>query len=102
LVAYPADKEAHRVADLIEFNYLREHSAFWFDENKKFHIDFEKMASVTRKMLEDIIDVQLSKSPETAKKYIDRWTEWSDISKYIADFKINLGVKPYIDIVTYF
>ena len=102
LVAFPADREAHRVADLIEFNYLHENKAFYFDDDKKFHIDFEQTPKVARKMLEDIIDVQLSKSPQKAKEYIDRWTFWSDISKYIAEFKINLGVKPYIDIVSEF
>lgn len=102
LIAFPADREAHRVADLIEFNYLHENGAFYFDENKKFHIDFEKTPKVARRMLEDIIDVQLSKSPEKAKEYIDKWTFWSDISKFIAEFKINLGVKPYIDIIAKF
>lgn len=102
LIAFPADREAHRVADLIEFNYLYGNGAFSFDENKKIHIDFEKTAKVTRKMLEDIIDVQLSKAPEKAKEYIDKWTSWGEINQYIADFKIKLGVKPYIDIVTKF
>ena len=100
--AFPADMEAHRVADLIEYNYLLEHKAFWFDEEIKLHVDFAKMQTVSRKMLEDIIDVQLSKSPEKAKEYIDKWTSWGEINQYIADFKIKLGVKPYIDIVTKF
>ena len=102
MTAYPADKEAHRMADLIEFNYLYDYGAFWFDDDKKLHVDFEKIQSGSRKMLKDIIDVQLSKSPETAKAYIDKWTSWSDISKYIADFKIKLGVRPYVDIITKF
>ncbi len=100
--AFPADMEAHRVADLIEYNYLLEHKAFWFDEEIKLHVDFAKMQTVSRQMLEDIIDVQLSKSPEKAKEYIDKWTSWGEINQYIADFKIKLGVKPYIDIVTKF
>ena len=100
--AFPADREAHRMADLIEFNYLYAHKAFWFDEEIKLHVDFAKMQTVSRKMLEDIIDVQLSKSPEKAKEYIDKWTAWGEINQYIADFKIKLGVKPYIDIVTKF
>lgn len=100
--AFPADMEAHRVADLIEYNYLLEHKAFWFDEEIKLHVDFEKIQTVSRKMLEDIIDVQLSKAPEKAKEYIDKWTSWGEINQYIADFKIKLGVKPYIDIVTKF
>lgn len=102
LLAFPEDKEAHRVADLIEHNYLRSYGAFHFDDEHKLHIDFAKMQSGTKKMLEDIITVQLSKSPEIAEEYINKWTYWDDTSKYISDFKQKLGVRPYIDIVTYF
>jgi hypothetical protein len=102
LTAYPADGEAHRVADLIEYNYLLHFGAIYFDADKKIHIDFEKMPVVCRQLLGDIITVQLSKSPDYAKAFIDRWTEWGDMSRYIADFKIRLGVRPYIELVTYF
>ncbi len=102
MTAYPEDKEAHRVADLIEFNYLHDHKAFSFDEDKKLHIDFAAMEKVTRLLLEDIIKVQLSKSPEYAKEFVDKWTQWGDILKYISEYKRSLGVKPYIEIVSSF
>ena len=102
MTAYPASGEAHRVADLIEYNYLTAHKAIYFDKNKKLHINFEKMPQVCRVMLEDIINVQLSKSPEYAKEYVEKWGEWSELSQYISDFKLKLGVKPYIELVTHF
>lgn len=102
MVAFPEDREAHRVADLIEYNYLHDHGAFYFDENKKLHIDFEKMKEVCKQLLADTIKVQLSKSPETAKKFIDKWSAWGQMQQYIADFKKNLGVRPYIEIVSSF
>ncbi len=102
MTAYPSSGEAHRVADLIEYNYLTAHKAIYFDKNKKLHLDFAKMPQVCRTMLEDIISVQLSKSPEYAKAYIEKWTDWSEISQYVADFKLKLGVKPYIELVTHF
>ena len=102
MTAYPSSGEAHRVADLIEYNYLTAHNAIYFDKNKKLHIDFAKMPQVCRAMLEDIISIQLSKSPEYAKAYIEKWTDWSEISQYVADFKLKLGVKPYIELVTHF
>lgn len=100
--AYPQDREAHRMADLIEYNYLREYGAFWFDDSKKLHVDFEKIKSASRSLLEKIIEVQLSKSPEFAKQFVDHWTEWGEMLQYIADFKQSLGLRPYIDIVTFF
>ena len=75
MTAYPSSGEAHRVADLIEYNYLTAHNAIYFDKNKKLHIDFAKMPQVCRAMLEDIISIQLSKSPEYAKAYIEKWTD---------------------------
>ena len=100
--AYPEDREAHRMADLIEYNYLREYGAFWFDDKKQLHVDFEKMKSGSRSLLEKVIEVQLSKSPEFAKKFVDRWTEWGEMLQYISNFKQSLGIRPYIDIVSYF
>ena len=100
--AYPNDMEAHRVADLIEYNYLHDYGAFRFDSNKKLHIDFEKMKSGCRSLLEKVIEVQLSKSPEFAKKFVDRWTSWGEMLQYISDFKQSLGIRPYIDIISFF
>lgn len=102
LTIFPQENSAHRVADLIEYNYLTELNAIYFDENKLLHINFDIMPQACKKILEDIIKVQLSKSPQYAKDYINRWTKWSEMSKYISDFKQNLGIKPYIDVVTYF
>lgn len=102
MIAFPADKEAHRVADLIEYNYLHDNQAFYFDEDKKLHIDFEKMKTVCKQLLAEVIKVQLSKSPEIAKKFIDKWSNWGEMQQYIADFKKNLGVRPYIEIVSSF
>lgn len=102
MTAYPASGEAHRVADLIEYNYLLAHKAIYFDENKKLHIDFEQMPKVCRRMLEDIINVQLSKSPECAKAYVEKWNSWGELAQYVADFKLKLGVKPYIKLITHF
>ena len=102
MTSFPADKEAHRMADLIEYNYLYEHKAFYFDEDKKLHIDFEKMPEVCRMLLKDVIEVQLSKSPEFAAKFIDRWSTWGKMQQYLSEFKKNLGVKPYIEIVSTF
>lgn len=102
LLAYPADREAHRMADMIEFNYLHDHGAFSFNQDKKLEIDFDKMKQMTRLLLEDIIKVQLSKSPEYAKEFIDKWTIWSETQEYIAEFKQSLGVKPYIEIMAHF
>lgn len=91
-------KEAHRVADLIQFSYLLQHGAVSFDESKKLHIDFDRFHSVMEDLLQETIEVQLSKSSEKAKQFIDKYTEWTELCQYIADVQQKLGLKNYIEI----
>lgn len=94
--------ESHRVGDLIHFNYLLEHGAISINADRKIEIDFEKMPVVVNKLLEETIEVQLSRSPEKAKAWIDRYTKWEDLHKYIAETLQSLGVKNYIEIEAHF
>ncbi len=102
LRAEPVFANPHRVADLIHFNYLMENNVIWFDDDNKLHIEFEKISSSMYNLLEETIALQLSKSSEKAKDFIERWAYWSDISDYIAKIQQELGIKPYIKIVTNF
>ena len=102
LTAQPQYAQAHRMADLIEFNYLLENRVISFDKNNKLHINFEDFASVMDKLLAETIAVQLSKSSTKAKEFIDRYTNWSETSAHIASEIQKLGVKPYKEIRTHF
>ena len=102
LSAEPVLSKPHRVADLIEFNYLKAHGVIFFDAENKLHIDFEKITPVMRRLLEETIEIQLSKSATKAKEFIDKWSKWSEISAFIAQTQKKLGVKPYIRIITKF
>lgn len=102
LSAEPVLSKPHRVADLIEFNYLKAHGVISFDAENKLHIDFEKITPVMRRLLEETIEIQLSKSAAKAKEFIDKWSKWSEISAFIAQTQKKLGVKPYIRIITKF
>lgn len=94
--------EAHRVGELIHFNFLHDHKAFWFDESHKVHIDFDKFHDVVYQMLQETIAVQLSKSSAKAKEFIDKYTTWGETSQYIARIQKELGVKNYIWIESHF
>lgn len=102
LRAEPNPSLPHRVADLIQFNYLLEHGAISFDDNGKLQLDFNKFSAVMLKLLEETISVQLSKSAETAKAFIDKYAGWGEHSKRIAAVQAELGNKPYKRIKTYF
>lgn len=102
LRARPIFSQPHRMASLIEFNYLFENKVIWFDSNKKLHIDFDLIGMVVYRLLEETIRVQLSKSADNAKAFINRWAVWGEWSRHIADVQQELGVKPYIKIITNF
>ena len=102
LRAKPVFSSPHRIAELIQFNYLIENDGIFFDDNKKLHINFDKISVIMYKLLEETIEIQLSKSVTKAKEFVDRWGYWGEFSEYIANVQQSLGIKPYIKIVTNF
>lgn len=95
-------EEPHRLGDLINFNFLHQHQALEFDADRKLVINFAKLPEVVHKLLSQIIAVQLSKSPEQAKSFIDNYSTWGEIHEYIASTQKQLGIKPYKNIRMYF
>lgn len=102
LKAAPSLSLPHRVGDLMQFNYLLEHGALSFDDAGKMHINFSKFAPVMAELLDETIKIQLSKSPEQAKAFVDKYNQWGPHSQRIAEIQSQLGLKPYKDIKTYF
>ena len=94
--------ESHRVGDLIHFNFLLEKGAIRINSDRKLEVDFAKMPQAVSKLLDETIEIQLSRSPQKAKAWIDKYTKWEDLQIYIADTLQSLGVKNYIEIEAYF
>ena len=102
LSAKPHDMLPHRMAELIQFNYLLLHKAIGFDENNLLWIDFDLLPQTINKLLEDTISVQLSKSSQKAKEFVEKYTDWGKQSQYIAAINKELGIKPYKKIIRHF
>jgi hypothetical protein len=47
-------------------------------KDSKIHIDYDKVVPAARKMLEKIIDVQISNSFEKGEKYVLEYFNWTD------------------------
>ncbi len=102
LKAEPSLSLPHRVGDLMQFNYALQHGAISFDDNGKLAIDFERFAGVMSQLLEETIAIQLSKSPEKAKSFVDQYAVWGEHSQRIAKLQAQLGIKPYKRIKMHF
>ena len=101
LPAEPVLQKPHRVADLMQFNYLLEKGAIAFNDGK-MSVDFDKVADAMYGLLSETVAAQLSKDPNEAKKLIDKYAVWGEINQKIADFKKKLGHKNYREIISHF
>lgn len=84
LKAKPNLSQAHRVRTVMQMHYLTEHGAVEIDKKGVIHIDYEKVIPVARKMLEEIVDVQLSKEFAKGEKFVLDNFVWSDGMEKIA------------------
>lgn len=78
LKAKPNLSQAHRVRTVMQGKYFIENKALFVNEDGFISIDFEKMVPTARKMLEEIIRVQLSRDFALGEKFVlDNfvWTE---------------------------
>ena len=94
--------ETYKIVDLIEFNTLLKHGAITFDEQNLLHIDFNKISPAMYELLSKVIAIQLSKSPQKARQYIEENTTWTQLHEHIAETHKKLGLKKYKNIVSFF
>lgn len=84
LKAKPNLSQAHRVRSVMQTKYLLENGAISIDEEGIIHINYEKMIPTARKMLEEIIRVQLSKDFAAGEKFVLDNFVWTESMEKIA------------------
>jgi hypothetical protein len=65
----PDINEPHRIGDVLELNYFIQHDAIQVDATGMLRIIPEKFPEVSRKMLTEIIEMQLGGNPETVGRH---------------------------------
>lgn len=84
LKAKPTLSQAHRVRSVMQTSYFLNNGAISVDEQGILHIEIEKMVPTARKMLEEIIRVQLSQDFSKGEKYVLDNFVWTDEMETIA------------------
>ena len=82
--AEPNINQAHRVRSVMQANFFLKEGAISVDDKGLIHVDFEKMVPTARKMLEQIIDVQISKDFDKGEKYVLDNFVWTDEMAQVA------------------
>lgn len=84
LKAKPSLSQAHRVRSVMQTKYLLENEAINIDNEGVIHINYEKVIPTARKMLEEIINVQLSKDFSAGEKFVLDNFVWMESMEKIA------------------
>ncbi len=80
----PSLGQAHRVRSCMICNRLFTEKAITFDESRKLVFDFEKIKKVTKKMMSEVIRIQIDAKIENAKAYVEKWFVWTDEIEEVA------------------
>ncbi len=88
LKAKPEMSQAHRVRTVMQAYFFIKEGAISVNNEGVININIEKMIPAARKMLTEIIEVQLSQNFNRGEKYINDYFKWTDdIEKVSAKLK---------------
>ena len=84
MMSKPTMSQAHRVRSVMQNYFFIKEGAITISKDGVLDINIEKMVPTARKMLERIIEVQLSGNFETGEKYVNDWFIWTDEMETLA------------------
>lgn len=84
LKSKPTMDQAHRVRSVMQANYFMKEGAIDVNKDGKIEVNLEKMVPTAKKMLTEIIEVQLSGDMKTAEDFINKNFEWGEKNETIA------------------
>ncbi len=84
LKSKPTMNQAHRVRTVMQAHYFMKEGAISLNNDNKIEINLEKMIPTAKKMLTEIIEVQLSGDFKTAEDFVNRNFVWNETNEIIA------------------
>lgn len=85
MMSKPTMSQAHRVRSVMQNYFFIEEGAITISKEGVLDIDIEKMVPTARKMLEKIIEVQLSGDFEIGEKYVNEYFVWTPEMETLAE-----------------
>lgn len=86
LKAKPDMSQAHRVRQVMQCKYLEENGAFEFSKDGKLHVNTDKVVPACKKMLEQVIRIQIDGDIKAAEKFVDKYFVWTDDMEKVAQY----------------
>lgn len=85
LKAKPNLSQVHRVRSVMQTKYLLENEAININKEGIIHINYDKVIPTAKKMLEEIINIQLSKDFSAGEKFVLDNFVWTEGMEKIAE-----------------
>ncbi|MCI1273402.1 MAG: hypothetical protein LKG27_03085 [Clostridiaceae bacterium] len=84
LKSKPTLSQAHRVRSVMQNKYLLEHGAVELTKDGKIHVNIDKMVPTAKKMLSEIVRVQIDGDFKKGEKYVLDNFVWTDEMEKLA------------------
>lgn len=85
LLAKPDMSVAHRVRQVMQCKYLADNGAYYINDEGKIHVNIDKVVPICRKMLEEVVRIQIDGDYDAAEDYVNRNFIWTDDMEYISN-----------------
>ncbi len=84
LKSKPTLSQAHKVRTVMQNKYMFDNGGYKLTEDNKILVNIDKVVPTAKKMLSEIIRIQIDGNIEQAQKYIDKNFVWTDQMEIIA------------------
>ena len=85
MMSKPTLSQAHRVRSVMQNYFFIQNGAITISKEGILDINIEKMVSTARKMLEEIIEVQMSGDFSRGEKYVNDYFIWTEEMETMAE-----------------
>ena len=80
----PLLTNAHRVRQVMQCKYFEDNGVFEIDKNGDLYVHTEKVIPTAKKMLAEIIQIQLADNYQEAENFVNKYFVWTDKMEYFS------------------
>ena len=84
LTVKPDMSIAHRVRSVMQQKMFEDNGVYEFTPDGKIFVNVDKVVPAARKMLEEIVEIQMNNDYDAAEEYVNKYFVWTPKMEYVA------------------
>ena len=84
LKSKPVFSQAHRVRTVMQNKYMFDNGGYALTKDNKIFVNIDNVVPTAKKMLKEIVRIQIDRNIEAAQKYVEKNFVWTDQMEIIA------------------